>query len=127
MKPLGKLENPKRIHMSIETMLIRIPLASTLFSKKSRAVIINLRRVNGAYLEPKRIEMYPGQKTFFGENPIVVRFDTHERAIEQFNIIEKLLQERGQQHMSKERTDMPSADSLAMAALQEFDEQKQLK
>jgi hypothetical protein len=129
MKPLDKLEKRKRIHMSIETMLIRIPLISTPFSKKSRAMMINLHRVNRVYLEPKRIELYPGQKTLFGEVPIVVRFDTHARAIEHFNVIETFLKEQGQpQHrMSKERMDTASVDPLAMAALQDFEEQKQLK
>jgi hypothetical protein len=114
--------------MSIETMLIRIPLVSTPFSKKTRAMMVNLRLVNRVYLEPKRIELYPGQKTLFGEHPIVVRFDTHERAAEQFNIIEKYLQEKQpRQAQVKERMDTASIDPLAMAALQDFEEQKQLK
>ncbi len=131
MKPLGKLENPKRIHMSIETMLIRIPLRPTFLSKKPRAILLNLQDVNRFYLLNKKIEFYPYQRGTLRFEPITLRFDTHEQAVERFNCIEKMLQEQiqpqKQEQPPKEHWDMASPDMLAMAALQDYEEPKQLK
>jgi hypothetical protein len=128
MKRLGKLEKILFILMSLETMLIRIPLRPTFFSKKPRAILVNLQDINRFYLLKKKIEFYPYHRGNLRFEPITIRFDTHEQAVERFNSIEKMLQaSNGQDKVSKDRLDMASPDPLAMTALQEFEEQKQLK
>ncbi len=107
-------------------MLIRIPLRPSFFSRKPRAILINLQDINRFYLLNKKIEFYPYHRGTLRFEPITIRFNTHEQAVERFNNIEKMLQPQPHES-SKERHDMPSPDALAMAALQEFDEQKQLK
>ncbi len=125
MKPLGKLEIRYMILMSLETMLIRIPLRPTFISKKQRAILLNLKDVNRLYLLNKKIEFYPYHRGSLRFEPITLRFDTHEQAVDRFNQIEQLLQQK--KETPQERMDTASVDPLAMAALQEFDEQKELK
>ena len=125
MKPLGKLEIRYMILMSLETMLIRIPLRPTFISKKQRAILLNLKDVNRLYLLNKKIEFYPYHRGSLRFEPITLRFDTHEQAVDRFNQIEQLLQQK--KETPQERMDTASVDPLAMAALQEFEEQKQLK
>ncbi len=125
MKPLGKLEIRYMILMSLETMLIRIPLRPTFISKKQRAILLNLKDVNRLYLLNKKIEFYPYDRGSLRFEPITLRFDTHEQAVDRFNQIEQLLQQK--KETPQERMDTASVDPLAMAALQEFEEQKELK
>jgi hypothetical protein len=125
MKPLGKLEIRYMILMSLETMLIRIPLRPTFISKKQRAILLNLKDVNRLYLLNKKIEFYPYHRGSLRFEPITLRFDTHEQAVDRFNQIEQLLQQK--KETPQERMDTASVDPLAMAALQEFEEQKELK
>jgi hypothetical protein len=111
--------------MSLEAMLIRIPLRPTFITKKPRAILVNLQDINRFYLLNKKIEFYPYHRGTLRFEPITIRFDTHEQAVERFNSIEKLLQPAQQD--TKERMDTASVDPLAMAALQDFEEEKQLK
>jgi len=111
--------------MSLETMLIRIPLRPTFISKKQRAILLNLKDVNRLYLLNKKIEFYPYHRGSLRFEPITLRFDTHEQAVDRFNQIEQLLKQK--KETPQERMDTASVDPLAMAALQEFEEQKELK
>ena len=106
-------------------MLIRIPLRPTLFSKKQRAILLNLKDVNRLYLLNKKIEFYPYQRGSLRFEPIAIRFDTHEQAVDRFNQIEQLLQQK--KETPHGRMDTASIDPLAIAALQDYEEQTQLK
>lgn len=98
-------------------MFIRIPLRPTFIRKQPRAVLINLQHVDRCFLEHKKIEFYPGDRSVFGNTPFVMRYNSHEEAVQRFETIEQLVIPPKIESQKQERWDMPSPDPLALEEL----------
>jgi hypothetical protein len=102
-------------------MFIKVSLAPTLITKRSRTMLINFNTVTRCSLENKKIEFYPGVKTgFCREEPSVIYYATHEAAEKAFHEFHTLLT----QQQNQERWDMASPDPLAVAAVQDTSQLK---
>ena len=104
-------------------MFIRVYLQPTFFTKKPRGMFINLQNVNYIVLDTNQVYIYKHNRIpFISPKPITIPFENHKDAIDFYNQIQKqmTLPSSPSSVSNKERFDMASPDSLAMATLDEY-------
>jgi hypothetical protein len=104
-------------------MFIRVPLKPTFFTKSQRSLLLNIKEINKIYIQNKTIELYPHpHNLLFSPFPTKITFETKEKANKIIESIEsQILNAKDTKTKGNERMDMASPDSLAIAALEEYE------